>query len=56
MSELAFCKQFLTALGARPIKLSSDHIADARHYPSQAVVRLPSSISPTILPFSYILC
>jgi hypothetical protein len=40
MSELAFCKQFLSALDARPIKLSSDHIADARQYPAQAAVCL----------------
>ncbi|KAJ4353684.1 uncharacterized protein N0V89_005414 [Didymosphaeria variabile] len=33
MSELTFCKTFLTALDARPVKLSSDHIADARQYP-----------------------
>lgn len=39
MSELAFCKSFLTALDARPVKLSSDHIADARQYPAQGAVR-----------------
>jgi hypothetical protein len=38
MSELAFCKSFLTALDARPAKLSSDHIADARQYPAQGAV------------------
>jgi hypothetical protein len=43
MSELAFCKSFLTALDARPAKLSSDHIADARQYPAQGAV----SNSPT---------
>lgn len=32
MSEVAFCKSFLTALDARPAKLSSDHIADARQF------------------------
>ena len=40
MSELAFCKSFLSALDARPAKLSSDHIADARQYPAQGAVRL----------------
>ncbi|KAF1942088.1 hypothetical protein EJ02DRAFT_503076 [Clathrospora elynae] len=41
MSELAFCKSFLSALDARPVKLSSDHIADARQYPAQGVYTLP---------------
>ncbi|KAH5832372.1 hypothetical protein HBI96_013270 [Parastagonospora nodorum] len=41
MSELAFCKSFLTALDARPAKLSSDHIADARQYPAQGAYILP---------------
>ncbi len=40
MSEVTFCKSFLTALDARPVKLSSDHIADARQYPAQGAVRL----------------
>ncbi|KAF2031391.1 hypothetical protein EK21DRAFT_99752 [Setomelanomma holmii] len=41
MSELTFCKSFLTALDSRPIKLSSDHIADARQYPAQGAYTLP---------------
>ncbi|KAF2823838.1 hypothetical protein CC86DRAFT_355121 [Ophiobolus disseminans] len=41
MSEIAFCKSLLTALDARPIKLSSDHIADARQYPAQGAYTLP---------------
>ncbi|KAL6708226.1 hypothetical protein ACN47E_003410 [Coniothyrium glycines] len=41
MSELAFCKSFLSALDARPSKLSSDHIADARQYPAQGAYTLP---------------
>lgn len=41
MSEVAFCKTFLSALDARPIKLSSDHIADARQYPAQSAYTLP---------------
>lgn len=40
MSELAFCKTFLTALDARPAKLSSDHIADARQFDPGVSVRL----------------
>ncbi|KAF2747705.1 hypothetical protein M011DRAFT_442763 [Sporormia fimetaria CBS 119925] len=41
MAELQFCKQFLSALDSRPRKLSSDHIADARQYPSHASFTLP---------------
>ncbi|KAF2263875.1 hypothetical protein CC78DRAFT_464777 [Lojkania enalia] len=41
MSELQFCRQFLSALDSRPVKLSSDHIADARQYPAQAAFTLP---------------
>ncbi|KAF2128600.1 hypothetical protein P153DRAFT_342487 [Dothidotthia symphoricarpi CBS 119687] len=41
MSELTFCRSFLSALDARPIKLSSDHIADARKYPAQGAYTLP---------------
>ncbi|CAO2649445.1 Nn.00g068300.m01.CDS01 [Neocucurbitaria sp. VM-36] len=41
MSEVAFCKSFLSALDARPAKLSSDHIADARQYPAQGAYTLP---------------
>ncbi|KAF2865034.1 hypothetical protein BDV95DRAFT_587613 [Massariosphaeria phaeospora] len=59
MSELTFCKQYLTALTTRPIKLSSDHIADPRQLPAGGAVRLalspPSSkhiptCSPAYLP------
>ncbi|KAK7184264.1 hypothetical protein PSPO01_09641 [Paraphaeosphaeria sporulosa] len=46
MSELTFCKTFLTALDARPVKLSSDHIADARQYPDGAVFVLPTLPTP----------
>ncbi|KAF2854277.1 hypothetical protein T440DRAFT_442915 [Plenodomus tracheiphilus IPT5] len=41
MSEIMFCKSFLSALDARPSKLSSDHIADARQYPAQGAYTLP---------------
>ncbi|CBY00897.1 hypothetical protein IAQ61_011802 [Plenodomus lingam] len=41
MSEIMFCKSFLSALDARPAKLSSDHIADARQYPAQGAYILP---------------
>ncbi|KAL5425102.1 hypothetical protein PMIN06_007954 [Paraphaeosphaeria minitans] len=46
MSELTFCKTFLTALDARPVRLSSDHIADARQYPDGAVFVLPKLPTP----------
>jgi hypothetical protein len=38
MTELAFARQFLTALDSRPIKLSSDHVSDPKHYPAQGAV------------------
>ncbi|KAF2273871.1 uncharacterized protein EI97DRAFT_495803 [Westerdykella ornata] len=41
MSELQFCKQFLSALDSRPIKLSSDHIADPRQYQPGVSFTLP---------------
>ncbi|KAF1981307.1 hypothetical protein K402DRAFT_342677 [Aulographum hederae CBS 113979] len=41
MSELGFAKQYLTALDSRPVKLSSDHVADPKSYPAQAAYTLP---------------
>jgi len=41
MSELTFARQFLSALDTRPIKLSSDHVADPRSYPAQGAYTLP---------------
>ncbi|KAF2715221.1 hypothetical protein K504DRAFT_457394 [Pleomassaria siparia CBS 279.74] len=46
MSEVTFCKQFLSALDARPVKLSSDHIADPRQYPAQNPYTLPRLPAP----------
>ncbi|KAF2181703.1 hypothetical protein K469DRAFT_637789 [Zopfia rhizophila CBS 207.26] len=46
MSELTFCKQFLTALDSRPIKLSSDYIADPRTYSAQPAYVLPKLPHP----------
>jgi hypothetical protein len=51
MSELAFCKSFLTALDARPAKLSSDHIADARQYPAQGAVSAPITLTTPVANF-----
>lgn len=39
MNEIAFARQFLTALDSRPIKLPSDHVADPRGFPAQGAVR-----------------
>ncbi|KAF2738657.1 hypothetical protein EJ04DRAFT_42513 [Polyplosphaeria fusca] len=46
MSELTFARTFLTALDARPQKLSSDHIADPRSYPPQPAFVLPKLSTP----------
>jgi ubiquitin-like protein 4 len=47
MTELSFARSFLSALDMRPVKLSSDHIADPKQYPAQAAVcLLPSSARP----------
>jgi len=43
MNELAFSRQFLTALDSRSIKLSSDHVADPRGYPAQGAYTLPKT-------------
>lgn len=46
MTEVAFAKQFLAALDARPVKLSADHVEDPRSYPARsAVCSSPSSLS-----------
>lgn len=39
MTELAFAKQFLSALDARPMRISPDHVVDPREYPAQPAVR-----------------
>lgn len=49
MAEVTFAKQFLATLDARPVKLPSDHVADARKLSPQAAVPspipLPSSLT-----------
>ncbi|KAK7555371.1 hypothetical protein IWX91DRAFT_346686 [Phyllosticta citricarpa] len=50
MTELAFAKQFLSALDARPMRISPDHVVDAREYPAQPAVRathLPTTLAHT---------
>ncbi|KAB2575873.1 hypothetical protein DBV05_g5527 [Lasiodiplodia theobromae] len=46
MTELAFAKQFLTALEARPARLSSDHVVDPKSYPAQPAFILPRMPQP----------
>ncbi|KAK8199717.1 cell-cycle control medial ring component [Phyllosticta capitalensis] len=41
MTELAFAKQFLSALDARPMRISPDHVVDPREYPAQPAFTLP---------------
>lgn len=41
MTELAFARSFLTALDSRPIKISSDHVADPKNYPAQGAYTIP---------------
>ncbi|KAH7051181.1 cell-cycle control medial ring component [Macrophomina phaseolina] len=41
MTEVTFAKQFLTALEARPARLSSDHVVDPKSYPPQPAFILP---------------
>ena len=50
MTEVAFAKQFLAALDARPVKLSADHVEDPRSYPARSAVRSSSSFSLPIAP------
>ncbi|KKY18628.1 putative ubiquitin supergroup [Diplodia seriata] len=46
MTELSFAKQFLTALEARPARLSSDHVVDPKSYPAQPAFILPRMPQP----------
>ncbi|ORY64482.1 cell-cycle control medial ring component-domain-containing protein [Pseudomassariella vexata] len=41
MTEVAFAKTFLSALDARPIKLSADHVEDPKSYPPRSAYILP---------------
>ena len=38
VNEISFAKQFLTAVDQKPLKLSSDHVEDARKLPAQPAV------------------
>ncbi|KAI9652403.1 MAG: hypothetical protein M1831_006812 [Alyxoria varia] len=46
MSEVQFAKQFLSTLDSRPVKLSSDHVLDARKLPAQPPFILPRNPKP----------
>ncbi|TWU78640.1 hypothetical protein ED733_005424 [Metarhizium rileyi] len=55
MAEAAFAKTFLSTLDSRPIKLSADHLEDAKSFPSRAPYILPRMPNPmskprTVLP------
>lgn len=39
MSEISFAKTFLSALDARPRKLSPDYVEDLKSYPARPPVR-----------------
>ncbi|KAI1506270.1 cell-cycle control medial ring component-domain-containing protein [Biscogniauxia marginata] len=46
MTEVSFAKTFLTALDARPIKLSPDHVEDPKTYPPRSAYTLPKMPKP----------
>ncbi|KAF2841658.1 hypothetical protein M501DRAFT_929168 [Patellaria atrata CBS 101060] len=46
MTELSFARQFLAALDTRPVKLSSDYIADPKQYPASTPTILPKHSTP----------
>lgn len=46
MSEISFAKTFLSALDARPRKLSPDYVEDLKSYPARPPVRSPHPQTP----------
>ncbi|KAH7321183.1 cell-cycle control medial ring component-domain-containing protein [Stachybotrys elegans] len=50
MAEVAFAKTFLTTIDSRPIKLSPDHVEDARRYPSRMPHIMPRMPKPMSKP------
>lgn len=44
MTEVSFAKSFLAALDGRAIKLSPDHVEDAKTYQARSAVRTPPFI------------
>jgi len=46
MAEASFAKSFLAVLDARPVKLSADHVEDARTYPARSPYTLPRMPKP----------
>ncbi|KAJ1327945.1 Blt1 N-terminal domain-containing protein [Microdochium nivale] len=41
MTEVSFARSFLSALDARPIKISADHVEDPKTYPARGAYTLP---------------
>ncbi|KAH7027855.1 cell-cycle control medial ring component-domain-containing protein [Microdochium trichocladiopsis] len=52
MTEVSFARSFLSALDARPIKISADHVEDPRNYPARAAYTLPKMPRPMSKPNS----
>ncbi|KAI9774796.1 MAG: hypothetical protein M1840_000012 [Geoglossum simile] len=46
MTESTFAKQFLSALDARPVVISSDHVEDPKKYPARPAYTLPRMPRP----------
>ncbi|KAH8178054.1 get5 carboxyl domain-containing protein [Sarocladium implicatum] len=46
MSETVFAQNFLATLSSRPVKLSPDHVEDARNFPARAPYILPRMPKP----------
>ncbi|KAK0386484.1 hypothetical protein NLU13_6319 [Sarocladium strictum] len=46
MSETVFAQNFLTTLSSRPVKLSADHVEDARNFPARSPYILPRMPKP----------
>ncbi|KAL2205294.1 hypothetical protein CC79DRAFT_1371108 [Sarocladium strictum] len=46
MSETVFAQNFLSTLSSRPIKLSADHVEDARNFPARPPNILPRMPKP----------
>ncbi|KAG8419140.1 hypothetical protein J3459_011489 [Metarhizium acridum] len=50
MAEAAFAKTFLSTLDSRPIKLSADHVEDAKSFPPRPPYILPRMPNPMSKP------
>ncbi|KFA66658.1 hypothetical protein S40285_03060 [Stachybotrys chlorohalonatus IBT 40285] len=52
MAEAAFAKTFLTTIDSRPLKLSPDHVEDARKFPARQPYILPRMPKPMSKPIN----